>query len=302
MTAAAHSTASAAAAAAAASSLEALFERPAALPPVPRVLQSLIASFQQEDVSARDIAAQLETDPVLSAKTLRLANSAYFHVSRSILSLDDALSMLGFVMVRNLVLAAGTGLAFKHVAGLDLRQFWRHSLCTAGGARWLASQTEDNADLAFMTGLIQGLGHLVLRAADAKTLAALDGECAPLDPQRASCERRLLGFHHGQVAAALARRWNFPDVIANTLVAVPEPDREGDELLLGIVRTAVWNARRECLPASHDAMTLPQPTAQLTLVWDGAPPVLSVLIGRQGPRPVPPMAELTAEMQGLFDE
>jgi HD-like signal output (HDOD) protein len=282
--------------------LEALFERPAALPPVPRVLHSLIASFRREDISARAIAEQLENDPVLSAKTLRLANSAYFHVSRSILSLDDAVSMLGFVMVRNLVLAAGMGLAFKDVPGLDLRQFWRHSLCTAAGARWLAGQTDVNADLAFMTGLIQGLGHLVLRAGDAKALAALDGECAPLDPRRADCERRVLGFHHGQVAAALARRWNFPAVIADTLAAVPEPGQDGDELLLDIVRTAVWNARRECLPAPQDPLTLPQPTAQMTLIWEGTPPVLSVRIGRQGPRPVPTMAELTAEMQGLFDD
>jgi HD-like signal output (HDOD) protein len=265
-------------------------------------MQSLVASLQKEDVSARAIAAQLETDPVLSAKTLRLANSAYFHLSRSVLSLDDALNMLGFVMVRNLVLAAGMGLAFKNVKGLDLRQFWRHSLCTAGGARWLASQTEADADLAFMTGLIQGLGHLVLRAGDAKALETLDHECAPLDPRRADCERRVLGFHHGQVAAELARRWNFPAVIANTLAAVPEPRRDGDELLLGIVRAAVWNANRECLPSPDGVLALPPPTAHLTLVWEGTPPVLSVLIGKQLPRPVPTMAELTAELAGLFED
>jgi HD-like signal output (HDOD) protein len=282
--------------------LEALFERPAALPPVPRVMQSLVASLQKEDVSGRAIAAQLETDPVLSAKTLRLANSAYFHLSRSITSLDDALNMLGFVMVRNLVLAAGMGLAFKNVQGLDLRQFWRHSLCTAGGARWLASQTEADADLAFMTGLIQGLGHLVMRAGDAKALAALDCECSPLDPRRADCEHRVLGFHHGQVAAELARRWNFPAVITNTLARVPEPHQDSDESLLGIVRTAVWMADRECLPTRDGDLTLPKTTAELNLVWDGTPPVLSVSIGRQPPRPVPPMAELTAELAGLFDD
>ena len=283
-------------------SLQALFERPAALPTVPRVVQSLIASFQREDVTAQTIAAQLEADPVLSAKTLRLANSAYFHVSRSIETLDDALHMLGFVMVRNLVLAAGIGQAFKNVKGLDLRQFWRHSLCTAGGARWLAGQTEVNADLAFMTGLIQGLGHLVLRAGDAGALAALDRECAPLDALRADCERRVLGFHHGQVAAELARRWKFPAVITDTLAALPEPSKDGDGSLLGIVRTAVWNAGRECLPATNTAVSLPQLAAPLALVWDGTPPVLSVRVGRQGPRPVPAMAELTAELEGLFGD
>jgi HD-like signal output (HDOD) protein len=285
-----------------AKSLQALFERPAALPTLPRVVQSLIASFQKDDVSAQTIAAQLETDPVLSARTLRLANSAYFHVSRSIQNLDAALRMLGFVMVRNLVLAAGIGQACRHVKGLDLRQFWRHSLCTAGGARWLAGKTEVNTDLAFMTGLIQGLGHLVLRSGDASTMAMLDSECAPLKPLRAECELRVLGFHHGHVAAELARRWKFPAVIADTLGAVPEAGKDGDGPLLCIVRTAVWNAVRECLPATDTAASLPQPPGQLPLAWQGTPPVLSLLIGRQGPLPVPAMSELTAELEGLFED
>jgi len=203
--------------------------------------------------------------------------------------------------VRNLVVAAGIGQAFKNVKGLDLRQFWRHSLCTAGGARWLAGQTEVNADLAFMTGLIQGLGHLMMRGGDAKVLATLDRECAPLNPLRAGCELRVLGFHHGQVAAELAQRWKFPAVIADTLAAVPDPGKDGDELLLGIVRTAVWNAGRECLPATDAAASLPRLPVPLALVWEGTPTVLSLLVGRQGPRPVPAMAELTAELEGLFE-
>jgi hypothetical protein len=104
------------------------------------------------------------------------------------------------------------------------------------------------------------------------------------------------------VAAELARRWNFPAVITNTLARVPEPHQDSDESLLGIVRTAVWMADRECLPTRDGDLTLPKTTAELNLVWDGTPPVLSVSIGRQPPRPVPPMAELTAELAGLFDD
>jgi hypothetical protein len=47
---------------------------------------------------------------------------------------------------------------------------------------------------------------------------------------------------------------------------------------------------------------LPQLPARLALVWEGTPPALSVLFGRQAPRPVPAMAELTAELEGLFEE
>jgi c-di-GMP-related signal transduction protein len=109
-------------------SLEALFAVPANLPTIPKVVQQLIQSFSRDDVSVDDIASKLAADPVLSAKTLRLANSAYFHASRSISTVDDALRMLGFVMVRNLVVGCGMTGAFKAVQGMDLPQFWRYSL------------------------------------------------------------------------------------------------------------------------------------------------------------------------------
>ncbi len=112
-------------------SIQTLFAEPAALPTVPKVVQQLIQSFEREDVSVDEIAEQITSDPVISAKTLRLANSAYFHMSRQISTVPDSLRMLGFVMVRNLVLGLGVVGAFKHVKGLDLSQFWRHSLNTA---------------------------------------------------------------------------------------------------------------------------------------------------------------------------
>ena len=87
--------------------IQTLLDQPGKLPTVPKVTQKLIESFSDEDVSIDEIARQIAADPALTAKLLRLANSAYFHVSRTIGTVDDALRMLGFVMVRNLVLEIG---------------------------------------------------------------------------------------------------------------------------------------------------------------------------------------------------
>jgi len=94
-------------------SLQSLFARPASLPVVPKVAQQLIRGLGRGDVSINEIAGQLVADPVLSAKTLRLANSAYFRSSRSFDTVDDALFMLGFNMVRNLVMGCSVIGAFK---------------------------------------------------------------------------------------------------------------------------------------------------------------------------------------------
>lgn len=278
--------------------LQALLDQPAALPVVPKVVQQLIASFQQEDVSVTAIAAQLEADPVLSAKTLRLANSAYFHVSRRVETLDDALRLLGFVMVRNLVLAAGIGQAFKHVKGFDLPRFWRLSVHTAGGARWLADLAELNGDLAFVTGLLQGLGHLVMRSADPRLLQRLDRQCPPLEAGRTACEVALLGFHHGEVAAELARRWKFPTAITEALAAVADAPRRGEPPLVGLVRLALWKARRD-ESGADDA--LPPVPEGWHLSWTGEPPQLAVAAPGEAPQAMPPVAELAAGLEALFD-
>ena len=97
--------------------LKSLLDQPNKLPTIPKVAQELIVSFSSEDVSVNDIAQQLSADPVLSAKLLRLANSAYFQLARSIETIDDAMRILGLAMVRNLVLGSGMigAYATRHV-------------------------------------------------------------------------------------------------------------------------------------------------------------------------------------------
>ena len=120
--------------------IKSLLDQPHKLPNVPAVTQKLIASFSDEDVSFKQIAEQITADPALSAKLLRLANSAYFHLSRTIGTVDEALQMLGFVMVRNLVMGNGMSHAFRNTKGMDLQQFWLYNLYTASSSRWLASK------------------------------------------------------------------------------------------------------------------------------------------------------------------
>ena len=79
--------------------LEALFKQPQALPAIPKIVHELIDSFNSDDISIDEIARKLAAEPVLSARLLRLANSAYYHVSRSIGTVNEALAMLGFVVL-----------------------------------------------------------------------------------------------------------------------------------------------------------------------------------------------------------
>lgn len=285
-------------------SMAQLFANPAQLPVVPAVVQQLIASFSDDDVSVDSIARQLAADPVLSAKTLRLANSAYFHVSRTVATIDDALRMLGFVMVRNLVVGCGIGAAFKSVPGLDLPLFWRYSLATACAARWMARLQAHNEDQAFTAGLIHGLGHLLMHVVPSPGLQALDRDVPPLEWDRAAVELARLGYHHGEVSAELAQRWNFPSDLSTPLRWIPQPKHpDAPQPLSAQIHIASWCARAALLgwSAQQAHTCFPHDVARsLSLNWSTDLATLVATQTWQHDEVMPPMSELTQGLDSLF--
>ena len=224
--------------------IESLFQQPNALPSAPKVVQYLIYSFNDENVSLDNIASKLATDPALSAKLLRLANSAYYHVSRSICTVNDAVMMLGFVTVRTLIISSGLVNGFKSAAGLDLKQFWSYSLNTAVVAKWLAQQTKENSELIFTVGLMHAIGQLVIHAGMPVEAKLLDKDVNPLDASRFMAERNFFGYDYAEVGAELAVRWKFPNAFSDTIRAFPKPlDQNPFNSRAAIIHLAAWFAR-----------------------------------------------------------
>ncbi|RFP08561.1 MULTISPECIES: HDOD domain-containing protein [unclassified Duganella] len=241
--------------------LDALFQNPTALPTAPKVVEELISSFDKASVSTEEIAKKLSTDPVLSAKLLRLANSAYYHVSRSIGTVEDAVLMLGFVTVRTLVISSGLVSGFKTVPGLDLKQFWRYSLHTAVSAKWIAKKTKENTDLAFTIGMMHAIGQLVIHSAMAEQAMALDKVAGPLDSRRLDAEQQSFGYTFADVGAELAKRWKFPLTFSETILAFPEPHHNGElNRLAAVVSLAAWRARVEQAGLSEDEIAACYPS------------------------------------------
>lgn len=288
----------------AAMDLQSLIDQPGKLPTIPKVAQQVIASFSAQDVSVTDIAQQIAADPALSAKLLRLANSAYFHVSRSIGTVDAALQMLGFVMVRNLVLGNSVAAAFKHIKGIDLPQFWRYNLYTACSARWLAQRAECNADLVFTIGLMHSMGQLQMHAVMPQAMAPLDAQLGVLDAGRAALEVDTLGFHHGQVSAELARLWNFPQPLIEALSHVTEPlAAPAFSAAAAWVHLGAWRARCEVLGHSPElqAATYPVAVGQRLQLDPGWTDALANALPQAHANLMPPLLELTDGLEAMFE-
>ena len=272
--------------------LEALFQQQTALPSIPKVVQEVIESFNNESVSIEEIAKKLAADQVLSAKILRLANSSYYHVSRTIGTVEDAVLMLGFMTVRTLVVSTGMAGSFKKLPGVDLKLFWRYSLDTAIVSKWLAKQVKLNSDFAFTVGLMHAIGQLVMHAGMPEQALQVDKVAGPLDARRLDVERKSFGYDFADVGAELAKRWRFPDEFAQVIKAFPQPLEGPYDAFAAIVHLAAWRARAEENKYSADELESTFPTevaAKLGLNLETFT------------EEMPPLAELGEGMQELIN-
>ncbi len=223
---------------------DALFDHASALPTVPKVVQELISSLDDDNVMIGELAPKIAADPVLSARLLRLANSAYYHPPRPIGTIDDALRMLGFSTVRTLVISAGLTSSFRPIPGLDLAAFWRYSLKAAVIARWLAKPAGVDPNHAFTVGLMHALGQLVMHAAMPEKMLAVSRVAGGFDPRRSDVERHSFGYSFPQVGARLAELWRFPNAYPAALKAWNEPLELAEfDRLAAVVHVAAWRAR-----------------------------------------------------------
>ena len=267
---------------------DALFLQQHALPTIPKVVQEVIESFNNDRVSVEEIAKKLAADQVLSAKILRLANSSYYHVSRSIGTVDDAVLMLGFMTVRTLVVSTGLTNGFKNVPGFDLKKFWRYSMHAAVVAKWLAKQKKTNSDFAFTVAMMHGIGQLVMHAA----MLEIDKIAGPLDARRYAVESTTFGYNFADVGAELAVRWRFPDDFATAIRAFPHPlGLDKFDQMSAIIHLAAWRARALEHALSDEELLATFPTE----VGDKLGISSTMLINE-----MPPIAELTEGLESLI--
>lgn len=203
--------------------IEKLFAQLHSLPSIPKVAQDLIAQFDNPSSSLEAIARNIEKDPVISAKILRLANTARFKGARESTSIEDAAMRLGFNTMRTLVLASAVTGAFSAPPSFNLKGFWLKSFQVASIARVLARQSGQDAEVAFTCGLMHNIGELLIQTGAPDMVDRLNARRSTTSPAHAADETLQLGFGYPEVGAELAKRWNLPKQIQDGIAFQARP-------------------------------------------------------------------------------
>lgn len=209
--------------------IQQLIEKTTDLPTFSTVALKVMREVERPDASSFAIARTLAQDAALSARVLRLANSAYYGLSRQVTSLTDAIVILGMRCVKNLCLVAATYPWLSRPLNgyaLEPRALWIHSHGTALGAQAIAQRTRlVRDDAAFTAGLLHDIGKIALNAWLEHKTTAIVKIAEAQHWSFVEAERHILGFDHCQVGAFLAERWNLPPEIILCAAYHHEPQR-----------------------------------------------------------------------------
>jgi putative nucleotidyltransferase with HDIG domain len=218
--------------------LNQLIRQTTELPSMPEVAFEVMRVADLADSSAITVAATLARDPSLSVRILRLANSAFYGMSREVTSISDAVVVLGMRTVKSLSLVAAS-FPWLHKAldgkGINPTLLWNHSLTTAYMVRGMASRKGmQDAELPFCIALLHDIGTVVFAVwkenAFSNLVTRAEDEQRPLD----AIERETYGFDHAEVGAELCDVWNLPKVYGSAIryhhqPSLPEtPDQLAD--------------------------------------------------------------------------
>lgn len=228
--------------------LSEILEKVEELPTLPHVTHQVIKLTTDPKTTVSELADTITQDQVTTTKVLKMANSAYYGYARKIFSIREAIMVLGFNTVRNLVMAASMyNVMNRELNGYSLEkgELWRHSMTTALIARSLANKIDKSlADRAFIAGLVHDIGKIILdtymKDRFSKVIEKVQTENVPF----MDAEREVLGFDHAVVGAKVSVKWNLPDELTETIA------------LHHIPGEAKINPRLVCLIHIADAVSL----------------------------------------------
>jgi putative nucleotidyltransferase with HDIG domain len=224
---------------------DAIYAKIDELPTIPVVVAKVLALIEDDKADAQALTKVISRDPALTAKVLKVANSAYYGFPQTISGLDRAVALLGMNMVQSLALSIGVlGNLPKsrEPENFSTQGLWLHSLAVATAMdelkKYCAKTGE--AEYFFVVGLLHDVGKIVLlhffMKEYEKALSQLkNGNGSTLY----LVERAAIGFDHGQVGAMLLDRWKFPREVIMPIAVhhhskVPESANPRDASMLKV--------------------------------------------------------------------
>ena len=200
------------------------------LPTLPTVVAKMIELVDNPKTTAATLGRLISSDQVLTAKILKLANSAFYAFPRRIGTVHLAVVVLGFEIVKDLALSVSVIEQFSkgedEEETFDVMRFWEHSIGSGVASRMLAAQYGYRVSgEAFTAGLLHDIGKLVLREYLKTEFREVMENVRTKGCSFVEAEQEVLGVTHAEIGGWLVEKWNLPAHLVEAIRTHHQPTR-----------------------------------------------------------------------------
>lgn len=223
--------------------LDQIIERVNTLPRLSDTVHRLVTVVSDPNSTLEQTVEAIRYDQTLTAELLRLCNSAYFGLSRTVESVDDAVCLLGTVRVFQLVMAAHARTMLQRPQagyGLPAGALWWHSVGVAVAVQAVARRAQvAPLGALFTAALLHDSGKVVLNEFVGREFAEIVRRVTEEGCSFAEAEQAVIGYTHAEVGARLAERWSLPASIVRCIRHHHDPESAAEaDVLVDAVHLA----------------------------------------------------------------
>ncbi|MBU0910620.1 MAG: HDOD domain-containing protein [Proteobacteria bacterium] len=198
------------------------------LPTLPGIIVKLTRMAEDPDTTTEQMGKVISKDHILAAKLLKLVNSAFYGFPQKISSLNSAIILLGFNVIKSLIISSSI---FELMESQDV-ELWEHSLgcavvCSVLAKRLGVSDPEEVST----AGLIHDIGKVAIKMELKQEFETLKQMVHDRQISMIEAEKELLGIDHAEVGGWLAKSWNLPAKLVEPIACHHNPLEAKDEKL-----------------------------------------------------------------------
>ena len=196
------------------------------LPNFPENIVLLQQMLSDPDSEITEMARQVSVDPAMTADLLKIVNSAQFMLPKKVDNIVEAVKMVGIRGLKNLLYSYGTQKILGNADDARIKALWTHSYKTAFYAYSLAKnflRKKEILDDVYVGGILHDMGKIVFSNAHPDLMEKISKFSKGKDIPRELFEDMTAGLNHSQIGALIAEKWNFPEILIQSIRYHHEP-------------------------------------------------------------------------------
>ncbi len=206
------------------------------LPPLPAAVDKLCKLASNTNSDVFEVAQVISGDHALTAKLLKVVNSAFYSLSQKVSTIFQAVIILGYREIRSIAMGFSVMSISKSLllnACIPIEEFWKHSLGTAILSKKIAKKFRyKDPEEVFVAGLLHDIGKLILMDYSLKEYSDVLQKTELLKHRLYEVEQKTFGIDHAKAGEKLCQYWKIPSNVCTAIGNhhTPSLAKEGNEI------------------------------------------------------------------------